>query len=474
MKEGAQVRGLSTINQNPKGSTMIHLNRALGALLLASVWTGTPSRALAQEAVAKSSDSDSGTSDQTFAIHGQATFVVQANGAFHSAYEGPNSLNPRGQARETFDATAYLGVRPWKGAEIWINPEIDQGFGLSGTLGVAGFPNGEAYRVGKRLPYAKLSRWFLRQTINLGGEMEKVDADLNQLAGQHCANRFVLTVGKFGVVDVFDTNGQAHDPRSDFLNWTIIDAGTFDYAANAWGYTYGAAAELYVGDWTIRAGVFDLSDVPNSERLDPHFGQYELAGEVERRHSIDGHPGKVKVTFFLNRGRMGRFEDAIRLAQVTGQPADIAAVRKYQGRAGVSFNAEQEVAKDVSLFIKGGVANGNIEPYEFADIDRTIAGGITVKGKGWGRPDDTLGLAGVVNGISKVHQRFLDAGGLGILIGDGKLPHPGPEEIVEAYYDFAPFKHLHVSVDAQFVSHPGYNRDRGPVPIGAVRLHAEF
>ena len=411
---------------------------------------------------------------QDWAIHGQATFVLQGNARFRSLFQGPNSLDHRPHAKETFDLTGYFGLRPWSGAEIWIDPEIDQGFGLSNTLGVAGFPSGEAYKVGKTYPYAKLPRWFLRQTIELGGDNEKVDSDLNQFAGRRTANRLVLTVGKFSVVDVFDNNGEAHDPRRDFLNWTIIDAGTFDYAANAWGYTYGSSAELYEGPWTVRGGIFALSNVPNSEKLDSSFGQNELVGEVEHRHSIGGQPGKFTITVFRNRGRMGRFEDAIRLAEQTGKPADIAAVRRTRSRAGVSFNLEQQLSKSTAVFAKGGVANGNIEPYEFTDVDRTIAAGLTVKGVAWGRDDDTFAIAGVANSISAVHRRFLDAGGLGILVGDGRLPHAGPEHIVEAYYDFALAKPVHLSLDAQLVDHPGYNLDRGPVPVGAIRLHAQF
>lgn len=436
------------------------------SLSLAAFWLAT----LTSPAIAADGDS----TPQTWAIHGQATFVLQAHPDLRSPYEGPNSLRGQGEAKETFDATLYAGFRPWSGAEIWVNPEIDQGFGLSNTLGVAGFPSGEAYKVGKAQPYAKLPRWFLRQTINLGGDSEKVDADLNQLGGRQRSNRLVVTVGKFSVVDVFDTNEQAHDPRSDFMNWTIIDAGTFDYAANAWGYTYGAAAELYAGPWAFRAGAFDLSDVPNSERLDPRFSQYEFDGEIEHRHSILGQPGKLKVTLYLNHGRMGRFEDAIRLAEQTGGPADIAAVRQTRNRAGISFNLEQQVSKSTAMFVKGGLTNGNIEPYEFTDVDRTLAVGATVKGTGWGRGDDTVGVAGVVNGITRVHQQFLNAGGLGILVGDGKLPHPGGEYLAEAYYDVALAKPLHLSFDAQLVVHPGYNRDRGPVPVGGLRLHAQF
>jgi len=440
--------------------------RALIPAALAFLFVLFPIRALAQD--------DTAGEQQNWAIHGQETFVLQANPDFRSPYEGPNSLRSRPHAKETFDLTLYAGFRPWNGAEIWVDPEIDQGFGLSDTLGIAGFPSGEAYKVGRLAPYPKLHRWFLRETIDLGGESEKIDPDLTQLSGRRKENRLVLNIGKFSVVDVFDTSEGAHDPRSDFMNWTIIDAGTFDYAANAWGYTYGAAGELYAGDWSVRAGAFDLSKVPNSEELDPRFSQYELDGEVEHRHSIFGEPGKIKITVYLNHGRMGRFEDAIRLAQMTGMPADISAVRRMQDRTGISFNLEQQVSKSVSTFVKGGLTDGRLEPYEFSDVDRSIAAGAAIKGNSWGRNDDTIGVAGVVNGISRTHERFLDAGGLGILIGDGKLPHPGPEEIVEAYYDVALAKPLHVSIDAQFVNHPGYNRDRGPIPLGAVRLHAQF
>lgn len=411
---------------------------------------------------------------ETWAVHGQMTFVDQGHAAFRSPYSGANSLSAGAFGRETFDVTLYAGFRPWAGGEVWINPEIDQGFGLNNTLGVAGFPSGEAYKVGKTSPYPKLPRLFLRQTIDLGGERQKVDPDLNQLGGAQSADRLVLTIGKFGVVDVFDTNQYAHDPRHDFLNWAIVDAGSFDYAANAWGYTYGAAAEWYRGRWTVRAGAFDLSTVPNNVKLDPSFTQFALIGELEERHQIAGQPGKLKLTAFENRGRMGRFDDAIRLAQATGQPADIAAVRAYRNRTGVSFSLEQQLGPDLGLFIRGGLSDGRIESYDFTDIDRTFAAGLSMKGRRWGRPDDTAAIAGVSNGISRVHQQFFNAGGMGILVGDGRLPHPGDEQILEAYYDWAAASAFHVTLDYQFVDNPAYNRDRGSVSIGAVRLHAQF
>jgi high affinity Mn2+ porin len=233
-------------------------------------------------------------------FHGQATFTWQGYPAIHSAFEGPNSLPGGGQNRETVDATLATGVRLWQGAEFWADPEIDQGHGLADTHGVAGFPSAEAYKFGNDYPYARVQRYFVRQTIDLGGESQKVDADFNQFAGSQTQNRLVLTVGKFAVVDLFDTNRYANNPKSDFLNWSVVNAGTFDYAGDAWGYTYGAAAEWYQGRFTLRAGVFDMSVTPaeaaNSAAaygLDPTFSQLQFVGEIEERHELWGQPGKL-------------------------------------------------------------------------------------------------------------------------------------------------------------------------------------
>lgn len=407
-----------------------------------------------------------------FSLHAQTTYLNQYAFPFRAPYRGQNSLYPD-QGRETWDVTFYAGVRLWDGAEFWINPEIDQGFGLSNTLGVAGFPTGEAYKVGAAVPYARLPRMFLRQTIDLGGEAQKVESDINQFAASQTADRLVITVGKFGVTDVFDTNKYAHDGRKDFMNWSIIDTGTLDYAADAWGYTYGAAVEWYQGPWTLRAGFFDLSVVPNSSQLDPRFEQFQWIGEIEHRHDLWGQPGKVAVTGFLSRGRMGRYSDAVQLAALTGGPADIAAVRHYTSRSGVSMNVEQQLTANLGFFARAGVASGNIEPYEFSDIDRTVAAGFSLSGKQWGRPDDTFGFAGAINGITSEHQAFLNAGGLGILVGDGKLPNPGTEKIVEMYYSF-PISFWRLTFDYQFIANPAYNRDRGPVSVVGARLHAQF
>nr|WP_232318586.1 carbohydrate porin [Sphingomonas sp. TDK1] len=419
---------------------------------------------------AQAQDSDD---PQTLAVHGQATMVVQGVGGFADPYRGTNSLAPH-QVRETIDVTLYAGVRPWDSGELWVNPEIDQGFGLSNTLGVAGFPSAEAYKVGRDEPYLRLQRLFFRQTIALGGESAVVTPAANQLGARQTANRVVLTLGKFGVGDVFDTNRYAHDPRGDFLNWSAVDTGSFDYAADAWGYSTGIAAEWYQRSWTLRAGLFNLSKIPNGETLERGFQQYQIDVEVEHRHRIGGQPGAIRVTAFRNRGRFGRFDDALALGAVQGQPADTALVRQRTTRMGVGVNMEQALTSTLGVFARAGIADGAIEPYDFTDIDRTAQLGVALNGAGWGRANDRIGLVGIVNGISHDHQRYLDAGGIGVLVGDGRLPHSGSEAIAEAYYDWQPRKNLDVTLDYQFVANPGYNRDRGPANVFALRLHGGF
>ncbi|MDB5700991.1 MAG: carbohydrate porin [Sphingomonadales bacterium] len=422
--------------------------------------------------VARADEANTGN-DGLFTLRGQATFVVQGTPGFPSSYDGPNSLTPH-QRKETIDATLYLGARLWRGAEFWVNPELDQGFGLSNTLGAAGFPSAEAYKVGKKSPYFRLQRAFVRQTIDLGGEQSIVEGVANQFAGTQTANHIILTVGKFGVGDVFDTNRYAHDPRGDFLNWSVVDAGTFDYAADAWGYSSGIAAEWAQGAWTFRAGVFNLSKVPNGETLETGFNQRQIDGEIEHRHKIAGHEGAVRVTVFRNSGRFGRFDDALALAGQTNTPPDTALVRSRKSRAGLHLNVEQAVSDDIGIFVRAGYADGSVEPYDFTDIDRTVELGAAVAGRRWGRATDTVGVVAVVNGISNEHQRYLAAGGIGVLVGDGELSHPGTEQIAEIYYRFKPVKVADLTLDYQHIANPGYNRDRGPADVFAIRIHGQF
>jgi high affinity Mn2+ porin len=410
---------------------------------------------------------------QDWGVHGQATFVEQFHPAFPSAYRGENSLDPAARGDETFDTTLFAGLRLWDSGEIYADPEIDQGFGLSDTVGVAGFPSGEAYKIGKSAPYFRLQRLFFRQTFDLGGEEQEVDSDQNQLAGSRTADNLIVTLGKYSVVDIFDVNDYAHDSKNDFLNWAAIDSGAFDYAADSWAYTYGGTAELTLGDWTLRNGLFAMSRVPNSAEIQTDFSQFEITSEIERRYSLFGQAGKIKLLGFLNRARMGSYRDAIALGVATHSAPDTALVRRYRSRPGIAVNLQQQIGDALGVFLRLSANDGSQETYEFTEINRGLATGLSLKGADWGRADDTVMLALVHDEISREARAYFAAGGIGLLIGDGALVHSGPENIVEAAYSYNLDKGLEVTGDYQWILRPGYNADRGPVSVIGLRLHWE-
>jgi high affinity Mn2+ porin len=334
--------------------------------------------------------------------------------------------------------------------------------------------SGEAYKVGASTPYFRIPRLFFRQSFDLGGDAQTLAPGANQLGGTLTADNIVVTSGKFGVTDIFDTNRYAHDPRADFLNWAIIDAGAFDYAADSWAYSYGTALEWTQSWRTFRLGVFNLSKQPNSRFLQRDFSQFELLTEIEGRTELDGHPGKVKLLGYVNRGRMADYSDAVRAAIGTPNPPDVANLRNYRSRPGITLNLEQEIGPDWGVFARASLDDGSKEAYEFTEINKSVSAGAAFNGERWGRATDTVGFAGVVNGISKSAQAYFAAGGIGLLIGDGKLVHYRPEDILEAYYSAVLFTGVTVSLDYQYVVHPAYNADRGPVSVFAFRLHTEI
>lgn len=411
---------------------------------------------------------------ERWSVHGQFTTVVQHHPAFRSPYEGPNSLKGADETKATNDATLFLGARLWQGAEVYANPEIDQGFGLSDTLGAGGYPSGEAYKVGATKPYFRLPRLFLRQTLPLSDEFDPLEAGANQLAGSSARDNLTLTLGKFSVTDIFDTNRYAHDPRADFLNWSVVDSGAFDYAADAWGYSTGIALEWRQSWWTLRGGVFNLSSVPNSKELGKGFDQFAAVGEWEIRHSMLGHEGKIKLLGFLNRGRMAAYDDAVAYAQAHGGAPDVTQVRRYASRPGAALNVEQDITPALGVFFRASANQGSKEAFEFTEINRSFALGASMKASAWQRPDDTFGFAVVENQLSSSARGYFAAGGMGILIGDGQLANSGAERILETFYALRIAEPLTVSLDYQYLAHPAYNRDRGPVSIFGARVHAEF
>lgn len=408
-----------------------------------------------------------------FAIFAQSTFTAMNAFGFKAPYQGAQSLKGH-DLRETWDATAFMGVRPWAGAELWANPEVDEGFGISNTLGLAGYASGEAYKLGQAAPYFRVQRLFLRQTFNFGGKASKVEAAPNQMAGEQSDTRLVLTLGRLSVADVFDTNKYAHDPRADFLNWSVIGSGAFDYAANPWGFSNGGAAEFYTGPWTARVGLFAMSRDPNGIKLQSDLSQRQVVAELEHRHTIGSKPGSLRVAVWNTNARLARYQDAIAQGLANGTTPDQALVRRQQSRWGGYVNLDQQLTGNLGAFLRASTSDGQFSAFDFTDIDTSFSGGLSLSGKGWHRTDDTVGVGFAANQISKQAQAYFAAGGLGILIGDGQLPHPGTEAILESYYAWRPIKPLAITFDYQFVANPAYNTDRGPVSIFGVRLHASF
>lgn len=409
-----------------------------------------------------------------WSIHGQFTFLPQAYPSIRSPYEGAYSLPGGGQGRETFTTSAFLGWKLWRDAEVWFNPELAQGFGLNSTLGIAGFPNGEAQKGGAPFPRFRAQRYFIRQTFGLGGEQEELTDAAFQFAGKRDIDRVTVTVGRFAVGDFFDGNSYAKDPRADFMNWAMWSAAAYDFPADLPGFTRGGVVELNKKDWAVRAGLFQVPSAPNSDILTFNTGGVVL--EFEGRYAIDGQPGKVRVGVFANRGNTGSYRGA--LAQTAADPLlDINDAminqRQVRDKYGFYVNGEQQIAKDIGVFGRFSWNDGQNEILSFTDIDRSLSAGVSLKGSYWGRPTDTIGVGGAINGLSAAHRDFLAAGGLGLLIGDGRLNY-GNERIFEAYYAYNFDKNFTFTADYQLIANPAYNADRGPASIFSGRLHGEF
>jgi high affinity Mn2+ porin len=408
-------------------------------------------------------------SPDDWSIHAQGTFVGQGRLAIRSPYEGVNSLQAQGEFQETVTMTLFVGRKLWQGAELFASPEVTQGTGLSETVGIAAFPNGEATRANTIVPEITLARLFLRQTINLGGEEERVAPDALHFAGSRQSTHLILTFGKLAATDIFDDNLYSHDPRTQFLNWALMANGAWDYPADTKGYTIGGVIELESGPWSFRYGGFMEPKEANGPNLDWNLKEaWGHTVELEGRYALGGRPGVARLLGYVNRSDAGSYVAA--LGQNPTAP-NVNFTRTPREKYGGGLNIEQELTDDLGAFARLGWNDGHSETWAFTEIDRAISLGLSLRGTTWSRPEDTFGVAAVESMLSYPHRHYLAASGLGFILGDGALNY-SPEIVLETYYQ-AKLKWIFVTVDYQYVTNPAFNRDRGPVSIFALRVHWE-
>lgn len=412
--------------------------------------------------------------DESWNLKGQATYIWQKKPSFNAAYSGANSLSPAEEKSYSFSGTLFFGLRLWQGGELYFDPEVVQAVPMSKLTGLGGMANSEQQKSGGSNPTLYRARLFVRQTWGLGGAQEAQESGQNQLAVMVDKHRIVLTVGNNAIIDVFDNNAYAHDGRTQFLNWALLTHGAFDYAADTRGYTWGASLEYYYDDWVVRGGRYLVPVESNGQQLDTRiFKHYGDQLELEHTHSIGAQPGKLRLLAFRNQALMGSFQDALKDAPNNGGIPDVSRVRREQSKYGFGVSAEQSITDNIGVFARASWNDGATETYSFTEIERSVSVGTAIKGTGWGRANDVVGAALIQNGLSKAHQDYLAAGGVGAFIGDGKINYR-PEQIVELYYNIGLSKNTSLMFDVQRFFNPAYNADRGPVTIGGVRLHTEF
>ena len=444
---------------------MAAMKRRPLVVLLAGATSSTVPAIAQQDAIASSD----------WNIHGQTTFVGQGYPSFHSPYEGANSLSGSGQFRNTISATAFFGLRLWSGAEFYFNPELMQGFGLSETHGLAGFPNGEAQKSNFAVPRFNAARIFMTQSIDLGGEQESVEDGPNQLAGKRSFSRLSVTLGKLAVTDDFLLNTYAGEPRTRFLNWNIYGGGSYDWTMDLLSWTWGGLIDLNQKHWALRAGYFLLPVESNTNYFDTHLfyhGQYTT--ELDLHYELFRRPGKLQLFGWLSHGNIGSYADALAEAQTTPNYPDVALTRGHNRyNYGFVLSAEQAVTQELGMFSRLSWSPEQVESMGWTDCGESMSLGATLSGALWRRPDDSIGVAGIIEGLSPVAHRYFEAGGMGILIGDGRMNYR-PEAVLETYYAYSPVHFATLALDYQLFANPAYNADRGPVSIFSIRAHGAF
>jgi high affinity Mn2+ porin len=411
-----------------------------------------------------------------FQLHFQQTVITQYHPSFSESYSGPKSMLQHEDAQISLTTTCFTGFKLTRNTAIYFNPEIAGGSGLSGATGIAGFTNGETFRIGNPKPQVYVARLYVSHYIPIGSERNTQEDGLNRLAGSIPSKYIRLVGGRFAMSDFFDNNSYSHDPRTQFLNWSLMGNGAYDYAANTRGYTYGGVMELGLEKFSIRFGAAMVPREANLSHMDPDvLNAHALQLEGEYRWGKNTKQGAVRLLIFQNAANMGNYQQAVRYGLANGITPDLVASRAVgRTKNGIGINMEQQLSDKVGFFARASMNDGKNETWMFTEIDQSVSGGISGTALFKQRPTDTWGIAGIVNGISNDHRSLLTHGGNGFMVGDGALTY-APEIILELFYNANVHDdHFYITPDYQFVLNPAYNADRGPIHVLGVRVHTRF
>jgi high affinity Mn2+ porin len=408
-------------------------------------------------------------SPDRWTFHFMNTVVYQAHDPFTVPYSGIKSLKNEYETQITVRNTWFVGLRLGKHTSVYANPELAGGSGLSGVAGIAGFPNGEAFRVGSGQPKVYFARAFVRHHIPLTNNTESFKDSYNQLQEDLPEKRITITAGKFSLLDYFDGSQFANDGRTQFMNWALMTGGAYDFSSDTRGNTWGSVVEYIVPGRSVKMSCTIPSLEPNGPTFDTNFPSANaLDFDFRQKFNLFKHPATVGVTAFRNRTLGVVFND-----QRYTNPDSVAKNRNsYHLKYGFVVNIEQQY-KNWAWFTTNSWADGKTENYGFTQIDNSISAGAVVFGHLWKQYDAYIGFAGVVNGLSKDQRNFLARGGNGFIIGDGRLTY-APEQIIEVYYSARVSKNMYLTIDYQYIWNMAYNSDRGSIGVWGIRSHVEL
>ncbi|MBF0486787.1 MAG: carbohydrate porin [Nitrospirae bacterium] len=405
--------------------------------------------------------------------------IYQNVPGFRSPYTGQNSFNTDGVFGHTLTHVygIYLGAQLAPTLQFYFDYEMAKGDGVSGGHGLGGYTNGDVIRTGSGNigsgPY--VARAYFRHIVPLGDETEKVERAPDQLPGNEYVKRVEIKAGKMSPGDDFDLNRYANNTRTQFLNYAFIYNPAWDEATDTRGYSYGVVAALVQPKWRLALGAYMMPTYANGGRMDTQVFQAQ-GSYLELTFKPNDYGTVVRVLTYLNRARMGNYNEAMEIGLDSGSTPDVGADEK-RGRTkyGFGVNFEQPLADDgeTGIFGRIGWNDGHNETFSYTEVDQHLSLGAQLSGTHWGRAEDRVGLAYAIQGISKEHRDYLAAGGYGMLIGDGALNY-GPEQILELYYRVQIGKFVQITPDYQLVANPGYNRDRGPASVISMRLRVSY